>query len=98
MLEGASKFHCKGCNSYQEAQKWVDLKSCPPVLIVHLNRLTFLHHLDRTGKVKHRVEFGNFLTPPNMMDAEDGAAAADGDGGEAAADVDADAGPAPSDL
>lgn len=74
LLEGAYKFHCKGCNSYQEAQKWVDLKSCPPVLIVHLNRLTFLQHLSREQKVKHRVEFGNYLTPPNIMDSEDGGA------------------------
>lgn len=81
LLEGAYKFHCKGCNSYQEAQQWSDLKSCPPVLIVHLNRLTFLHHLGREQKVKHRVEFGNTLTPPNLMDAEDGGADGDSEDG-----------------
>eukprot|EP00892_Ulva_mutabilis_P004462 jgi/Ulvmu1/2388/UM130_0021.1 len=81
LLEGAYKFHCKGCNSYQEAQQWVDLKSCPPVLIVHLNRLTFLHNLGREQKVKHRVEFGNDLVPPNIMDADDVRADADSDDG-----------------
>lgn len=51
------------------------------MLIVHLNRLTFLHNLGREQKVKHRVEFGNHLVPPNIMDSEDGRVDGDSDDG-----------------
>ena len=73
LLDADNKFHCSSCNSYQEAQKWVDIKTCPPVLIIHLNRLAFLHHLGREQKVKHRVVFGNTLTPPNMAEGSEDA-------------------------
>lgn len=67
LLDADNKFFCGGCNSYQEAQKWVDIKQAPPVLIFHLNRLGFLHHLGRERKLKHRVVFDDHMKLPNMM-------------------------------
>jgi ubiquitin C-terminal hydrolase len=66
LLDADNKFFCNGCNSYQEAQKWVDIKKAPPVLIFHLNRLGFMHHLGRERKLKHRVVFDQRITLPNL--------------------------------
>ena len=65
LLDMDNKFFCDGCNSYQEAQKWVEITQTPPVLIFHLNRLGFMHHLGRERKLKHRVVFSPRMSLPN---------------------------------
>lgn len=70
LLHGDNKYQCVGCNAYQEAEKRVHIKTAPPVLIVHLNRLSYMADLGQAGKVRHRVEFGERLNPPNLIDGD----------------------------
>lgn len=47
LLQADNKLHCTGCNSYQEAYKWVKIESFPPVLIIHFNRFAFTPMLEQ---------------------------------------------------
>jgi ubiquitin C-terminal hydrolase len=47
LLQADNKLHCTGCNSYQEAYKWVKIASFPPVLIIHFNRFAFTPLLEQ---------------------------------------------------
>ncbi|KAH6799462.1 ubiquitin-specific protease 3 [Perilla frutescens var. frutescens] len=56
-LNAEDKFFCDKCQSLQEAQKRMKIKSAPPILVIHLKRFKFIEETRRDKKLLYRVVF-----------------------------------------
>lgn len=56
MLEGDNKYHAEG-HGLQDARRFVEFETFPPVLHMHLERYAFDPHVMGTVKINDRLEF-----------------------------------------
>mmetsp|Transcript_9046 Transcript_9046/g.29951 ORF Transcript_9046/g.29951 Transcript_9046/m.29951 type:complete len:351 (+) Transcript_9046:255-1307(+) len=72
-LNHLNKFECDNCCSHQEAEKRMRVKSCPPILALHLKRFKYIEQLGRHKKLSYRVVFPMELKLCNTTDDAEGA-------------------------
>ncbi|KAA8498771.1 Ubiquitin carboxyl-terminal hydrolase 4 [Porphyridium purpureum] len=61
VLRGNDKFFCESCNTYQEAQRMLCIRSLPRVLVFHLKRFKYMEVSQRFQKINSRLAFPSAL-------------------------------------